>query len=152
MDYVKNDVHFHHGSSAVLCHMPKGRQRFNPTLPDWLYPMLEEEKRALGPGDKTHGAAQRVAMAALMIYFALPEDDRRNLARLMSKREKPSVSRDFEAHWIGDAIEAISELGEAETMQFVKGMRARLERLHTLGTSGGRPGAASHTSKRRRPA
>lgn len=130
--------------------MSKSSQRFNPTLPEWLHEMLDAEKRELGPGDKTHGAAQRVAMAALTLYFALPVSDRRNLARLMSKREKSSVSRDFDAHWIGQAINSISELGEAEALQFVKGMRARLERLRTAGTSADRPGAAPHTSRRRR--
>lgn len=158
MDYVKNDVHFQPACTAVLCHMARSRQRFNPTIPDWLLDRLTSEKQALGPGDRTHGGAQRVAMAALLLYFTLPEPDRRNLARLMSNREEESVRRDLNAHWIGRAMKALNELGETSVptlegaVQAVRARRQEAGRSDTPGTAAASREAADHRSRRRRGA
>lgn len=124
-------------------------KRRAPRLPPWLIDLIDPDIDALGRGSQHHGGAQAVFMTALLLYLKLPKKDRIDLAETISARPEKSVKRDLDAHWITQAVEVISELGEAETAMFVQGMRVRSEQIRNERTAAASPKGDRRTDKRR---
>ncbi len=136
----------------------KEPKRRAPRLPEWLIDQIDPDIDALGRGAQHHGGSQSLFITALLLYLDLPKADRLELAALMSSRAEASVLRDFDSHWIGRAMKALSELGETSVptlegaVQAVRARRQEAGRSDTPGTAAASREGADHRSRRRRGA
>lgn len=132
---VKNDAdcdaHLLTECDAVSSTMEKGR--LNPTIPGWLIEEIQADLQQLGKGSRVHGGAQSLVMTALMLYLSLPQGDRLRLARMITARDRDSVMRDFQSHWIPRVVHAVGVLGEDYSESLVGAARAQERKSHSGG-------------------